>query len=127
MKRPGPPLFLERETYRRRRAADAARLLPVVGALLFLLPLLWGPQDTPAPDTARGGLYIFLVWGGLIIGAFALSRRLAVEPKPAPSELPDAGGPGEDRPGEDRPGEDRPGEDRPGQDVQAAGRPAGTD
>ncbi len=76
MKRPKPPLFLQRDSYRRRRLADAARVLPVLGALLFMVPLLWAPQITPAQDTARGGLYIFAVWAGLILTAFALSRRI---------------------------------------------------
>ena len=80
MKRPKPPLFLERESYRRRRVADAARVLPVLGALLFLVPLLWAPAETAAPDTAPGGLYIFLVWAGLILAALLLSRRLGPEP-----------------------------------------------
>lgn len=42
------PLFLARADYRRRRLRDAARLLPVVGALLMLLPLLWQGQ-VPEP------------------------------------------------------------------------------
>ncbi|MDH3262372.1 MAG: hypothetical protein OEM24_00070 [Paracoccaceae bacterium] len=80
MRRPKPPLFLERDSYRRRRVADAARVLPVLGALLFLVPLLWAPAETETPDTVPGGLYIFLVWGGLILAAFVLSRRLGPEP-----------------------------------------------
>lgn len=80
MRRPRPPLFLERQNYRRRRVADAARLLPLLGALLFCLPLLWAPQKTPAADTARGGLFVFAVWAGLIFAAFLLSRRLGSEP-----------------------------------------------
>jgi hypothetical protein len=80
MRRPKPPLFLERDSYRRRRMADAARLVPVVGALLFLVPLLWAPAETAAADTVPGGLYIFLVWAGLILAALLLSRRLGPEP-----------------------------------------------
>ncbi len=80
MRRPKPPLFLERDSYRRRRMADAARLVPVVGALLFLVPLLWAPAETDAADTVPGGLYIFLVWAGLILAAFLLSRRVGPEP-----------------------------------------------
>ena len=80
MKRPQPPLFLERRAYRRRRAMDAARLLPVVGAVLLLIPLLWAPQLTEAPDTAVGGQYIFAVWLGLIVAAFLVTRKLGGEP-----------------------------------------------
>ena len=46
MKRPGLPLFLQRRPYRRRRKIDAARLLPVFGAFLLLLPMLQGNYQT---------------------------------------------------------------------------------
>ncbi|MGD9919378.1 MAG: hypothetical protein AB7U46_15300 [Paenirhodobacter sp.] len=72
-----PPLFLARRSYRRRRMMDAARLLPVLGAILFLLPGLWHPAETPAPDTGRGGLYLFAIWCGLVAAGFALARGLA--------------------------------------------------
>lgn len=80
MKRPKPPLFLERKVYRRRRLADAARLLPLLGTLLFMIPLLWAPQNSPESDTAAGGLFLFCVWSGLIAAAFLLARRLGDEP-----------------------------------------------
>ncbi|WP_323036640.1 hypothetical protein [Pararhodobacter sp.] len=41
MERRRTPLYLERETYRRRRIMDAARVLPVLGFVLILLPVLW--------------------------------------------------------------------------------------
>ncbi|MDK3017574.1 hypothetical protein [Pseudodonghicola flavimaris] len=63
-----PPVFLERQSYRRRRLLDAARLLPVLGALLFAVPLLW-PQGGAAgtPSTSAAIRYIFIVWGLLIL------------------------------------------------------------
>ena len=70
------PLFLARRAYRWRRVTDAARLLPVAGAVLVLLPILWRPAATPEPDTARGAVYLFAVWGGLIVLSLLLSRRL---------------------------------------------------
>lgn len=73
----GTPLFLARRSYRRRRIMDAARLLPLVGLVLFLLPMLWHPGETPVPDTARGMIYLFAVWAGLILAAAALARGLA--------------------------------------------------
>lgn len=80
--RPKPPLFLARQTYRRRRLMDLARLLPLLGCLLFLLPILWGPSDE-VPEvvrhTAADGAYIFLVWLGLILAAFFIARGLAPE------------------------------------------------
>ncbi len=73
MKRPGLPLFLQRRPYRRRRRIDAARLLPVFGAFLLLLPMLWAPVGARGHDTVDDGLYLFLVWAGLI----AVARILA--------------------------------------------------
>jgi len=67
-----PSVFLERQTYRRRRLMDAARLLPVLGALMFAVPLLWPGADDPggaAPvPTSRAIRYIFGVWALLILG-----------------------------------------------------------
>lgn len=65
------PIFLARAGYRLRRAMDAARFLPIVGAFLFALPLLWS-----GGATRNGIVYIFVVWLGLIIGAALLSRPL---------------------------------------------------
>ena len=79
--RPSEPLFLERQSYRRRRLMDAARLLPVVGLMLFLFPLLWaGPAGDAA--TAMGGVFIFGVWTLLILAAAGLSRRLILTDDP---------------------------------------------
>lgn len=71
--RPPTPLFLERETYLRRRVMDAARLLPMFGAALLMVPLFWGPDHR----TSAGTIYLFAVWLGLIVVAGVLSRRLA--------------------------------------------------
>jgi uncharacterized membrane protein len=73
MRRPRAPLFLARAVYRKRRLRDAARLLPILGLFLLLLPALWA-----AP--AQGGsdwVYVFAVWAGLIALAAALSPGLA--------------------------------------------------
>jgi hypothetical protein len=80
MKRPRAPLFLERRSYRRRRLGDAARLLPVFGLILVLLPLLWSPDATGAARlTAWEGVYLFAVWALLIVVAAILSRALAAD------------------------------------------------
>ena len=73
MARSSAPVFLARETYRRRRLADAARLMPVLGSVLFVLPLLWRDDEA---STATGLIYIFSVWVLLIVLAAILSRRL---------------------------------------------------
>ncbi|KAJ56042.1 hypothetical protein ACMU_09780 [Actibacterium mucosum KCTC 23349] len=69
---PRQPLFLARQTYRWRRATDAARLLPILGVLLFLFPLLRGGGGTAAYSA-----YMFMVWLALIIAAAFLSNRLS--------------------------------------------------
>ena len=76
MPKASQPLFLARRSYRRRRMMDAARVLPVAGAVILMLPALWSPEATPEPDTARGTVYLFAAWGMLIACAFLLARRL---------------------------------------------------
>jgi hypothetical protein len=77
------PLFLERRSYRQRRLMDAARLLPLLGVLLWLVPLLWpqgGSQSAPAKvdavSTSSAILYIFGVWIVLALAALFLSLML---------------------------------------------------
>lgn len=75
MRRPKRPLFLARAPYRRRRLRDAARLLPVLGAFLLLLPLLWTPESRMAL-TSGDVIYFFLVWLVLITLAAAFAPGL---------------------------------------------------
>lgn len=86
------PLFLARKSYRRRRMTDAARLLPIVGVFLILMPILWQPASTPAPDTGYGVAYLFVVWTLLIVAARAVSHFVAG----APDESDDASDGGDD-------------------------------
>ncbi|MCZ4352979.1 hypothetical protein O4H61_10685 [Roseovarius aestuarii] len=73
------PIFVGRRTYRRRRMADAAALLPVLGTLLLLMPLLWaGGQD--GARTSDVMIYLFCVWGGLGVLSGVVSRYLRPEP-----------------------------------------------
>ncbi|KMK66514.1 hypothetical protein [Puniceibacterium sp. IMCC21224] len=71
--RPRVPLFLERQTYRRRRLMDAARFLPVLGLLLWAVPLLW---QSGVVASSGALIYIFGVWLTLVLAAFVLSFRL---------------------------------------------------
>ena len=75
MKSPRAPLFLERETYRRRRLMDAARILPVVGLVMILLPVLWTGREG-GMTTAGESVYLFALWIALILAAGLLSRPL---------------------------------------------------
>lgn len=99
MRRPGPPLFLQRLPYRRRRRIDGARLLPVLGLFLLLLPMLWTPENGGGRRTALDGVYLFLVWGGLIAVARLLAPGLAA-PDPLAGGKRGDGGEGEGEGGE---------------------------
>ena len=71
-----PPIFLQRRSYRRRRMMDAARVLPVMGALLLLVPLLWprpGGEEEPVA-TSISFINIFGLWAVLSLLAGLLSR-----------------------------------------------------
>ncbi len=80
-----PPVFVQRSTYRRRRLADGARLLPVLGTVMILIPLLWRQEgDT---ETLRDGArtawvmtYLFLVWLALAVISGIMSRFLGGDP-----------------------------------------------
>jgi hypothetical protein len=80
------PLFLRPAHYRQRRRRDAARLLPVLGSFLFLLPILWAPARSFDRDTAPDGIFLFVAWGGLILLAFITARSLAA---PGAADDPD--------------------------------------
>ena len=71
------PLFLPRPEYRRRRLVDAARLLPVFGGFLVLLPILWTPADMQGRNTAQDGIYLFFIWAVLVGLAAWLAPGLA--------------------------------------------------
>ena len=71
-------LFLERRTYRQNRLQDAARLLPVLGAVLVFAPVFIRGEATGAagPDLADWLVYYFAVWTGLIALTAFVSRAL---------------------------------------------------
>ena len=75
MARPKPPLFLARASYRRRRLRDAARLLPIIGTFLLILPTLW-VEDGKIHLTAADLIYFFTVWLLLVIVAAVFARGL---------------------------------------------------
>lgn len=83
------PLFLARRPYRQRRVMDAARLLPLAGIVLFLLPVIWSANPFRAGSTAGGGLYLFAVWAGLIAAAAIFGHWLArIAAEETPADLP---------------------------------------
>ena len=86
----GPrPVFLERSSYRRRRLLDALRLLPLLGVILWMIPVVWPEGQAPDAEpvaTSRALFYVFGIWCGLIALAAALSVLLPAPPERAPSD-----------------------------------------
>jgi len=81
------PQFLDLKSYRRKRLIEAAKLLPVLGAICVLFPLPYLFLAEPGAQTvARGqaatqsatplAIYFFVVWIALIGAAFVLARAL---------------------------------------------------
>ncbi|MFQ6551839.1 hypothetical protein AAD018_005760 [Aestuariibius insulae] len=85
-----PSIFLARDTYRRRRLRDVARVLPIVGAVLLMVPLTWsGGSGASVQLNSNAALYVFGAWLALIVAAACLSGPLS---RPEPDE----GGEGRD-------------------------------
>ncbi|MGY6706482.1 hypothetical protein [Roseinatronobacter sp.] len=80
--------FLARDSYRMRRLMDAARMLPVIGLVLLLLPLMRLDSDADSPATAAEAVYLFVVWIGLIVIAFIMSLWLRRTLRPPPPPVP---------------------------------------
>ncbi len=75
----GPPktaLFLARASYRQRRLRDAALLVPVLGVILWIVPLLWSAAPDGAPTGRFAIVYIFGAWVLLIILTAFISKSL---------------------------------------------------
>ncbi|MEM0947313.1 MAG: hypothetical protein AAGK37_07900 [Pseudomonadota bacterium] len=80
------PMFLARETYRRRRLMDAARFLPFLGFFIFVVPTLWAD----GAGTAIGLVYLFAAWAILIVMAYLIARPLRdVDPQAGEADDPD--------------------------------------
>jgi predicted membrane channel-forming protein YqfA (hemolysin III family) len=85
-----PSLFLARDSYRQRRLRDAAWMLPVLGAVIWLVPLLWqrGPGQTGG--MAAAVVFVFSGWMVLIVLTALIARKLrpddsaAIDPGTAP-------------------------------------------
>ena len=70
-------VFLERQGYRRRRLVDTIRILPVIGALLWAVPLLWPTGEEGGVATSDAVIFVFVVWFGLVVAGAFLSRAVA--------------------------------------------------
>lgn len=72
-------LFLERQSYRRRRMMDAVRTLPLLCAVLWLMvPTMWPNAPAGETETALSSAiwYLFVIWVLAITASFALWRRI---------------------------------------------------
>jgi len=74
MSPPRGTVFLERGSYRRRRVMDGARILPVAGFVLILLPVLWAFDN--GANIAVEAVYLFVLWTLLIVVAAVLAGPL---------------------------------------------------
>lgn len=61
------------ENNRQRRLGDAAKLVPLLAAVLMLVPVLWRAGSA----TSSAMIYVFTVWGFLILLIGILSRALS--------------------------------------------------
>jgi hypothetical protein len=74
---PDPPRQTGDSTFRSHRARDAALVLPVAGLLLIAPPVVnFFVADITVFGAPLIGVYLFTVWGGLILCAQRLSHRL---------------------------------------------------
>ena len=74
---PRQRLFVERPTYRRRRILDAMRAMPVLGLLLWLVPLLWSASGNEVSATSAL-IYLFGGWIGLVVVSAGLIVALRI-------------------------------------------------
>lgn len=70
-------LFLGRTAYRRRRMIEATRILPLVFAVIVLLPPVWLPQRF---SYATGALWLACGWLGTIAATLLLHRAIGRGP-----------------------------------------------
>lgn len=93
MARGRPVVFLQPGLYRRRRLIDAARLLPVFGTFLMVVPLLLLPSGEVGA-TSSVLIYLFLLWTLLIILAAWIARHMKNDtPAQPPSDVDVRDGP----------------------------------
>lgn len=48
------------------RWRDWVRVVPVLGVMLWMVPILWG-RGAGAPMSSSSAVYLFAIWGGLVV------------------------------------------------------------
>jgi hypothetical protein len=76
MRPPVSSVFLERQNYRRRRLIDLIKILPLIGMMLWLVPLLWPIDGKERVSSADAMIYIFAIWFVLVIAKSIAARFL---------------------------------------------------
>ncbi|NOX74134.1 MAG: hypothetical protein GXP03_11135 [Alphaproteobacteria bacterium] len=79
-----PAQFLDLKSYRQKRMLDAAKLLPLAGALVFLFPLVYlfvSPHGPISPGITA--IYFFVIWLVLILLTRFLAPRMQATIHPA--------------------------------------------
>jgi hypothetical protein len=80
---PLPPPEPGGDAFRSHRARDAALVLPLVGLVLIAPPVAsFFVADVTLFGAPLIGVYLFVVWGTLIVCAQRLSRRLREDERP---------------------------------------------
>jgi hypothetical protein len=85
------PVFLERGSYRRRRLLDALRLVPVLGVILWMIPVVWPEGSVVGAEPVRMSralFYIFGIWCVMIALAAVLSLLLPARTSSEDKDLP---------------------------------------
>lgn len=88
--------FLARRAYRRRRLMDLARILPVLGAMGFVLPVMMAGRDPESGMWFGPGFAFFLMLWAALVGVSALIGRGLRPAITAPEEslsAPETGAP----------------------------------
>jgi hypothetical protein len=74
--------FLDRESYRKKRLIDASKLLPLLGALGFILPFVYlFTEEDAQRSPGQTAIYLFVAWLVLILCAGYLAPRMRDAPK----------------------------------------------
>lgn len=92
---PDSGVFLEKRSYRRRRLIDGLKLLPFLGAWLFLLPAFWPSEGEVSHAMSTALYYVFGVWLALIVTCAALVIKVN---RAGPRGEDGAGDPGDGEP-----------------------------
>ena len=88
-RKPTPPVFLQRASYRQRRIRDAAKLVPFLGIILLAMPLAWPSGAGEDAIDSAGLLYVFGAWVVLILLTALLSSLMRADASLSTKDTPE--------------------------------------